>query len=427
MPIKSMKILLSAIALGALGACSTPMPCDPTDRLCAPGESNTRVVPLEEHQRAAPPPSQIEPRAAPADVQTSPVDSPLAPPRAAAPGASGAPPQRIGLLLPLRSESLGAPAEAVRAGFMAAFERDGAGFVVNLVETGDRAQEALDGYAAAAAQNDVVVGPLGRSAVTAIAASGALSRPTIALNHPETRNGGPEAALPERMLAMGLSNEDEARQVAAWASAEQPGAVALVISGNQAWQRRIAAAFAAEWKRFGNRAELVELPAAQGYLGGAAIDLLRARIESAGPSMVFSALDADQARLVRGAMGSSMPWYGTSSVNPGAEPGMAVTELNGVRLLDMPWEVNPGHPAVMGYPRWNASAHTLDMDRLYALGIDAFRVAREIALHPASSFTVDGVTGRLRISFGQGPSQFERTEPAAVYEEGAFRLVTDGR
>jgi len=58
------------------------------------------------------------------------------------------------------------------------------------------------------------------------------------------------------------------------------------------------------------------------------------------------------------------------------------------------------------------------MERLYALGVDAFRVAREIALHPGTRFRLDGVTGQLTVDFGQGPSYFERTEQPAVYKNG---------
>ena len=52
---------------------------------------------------------------------------------------------------------------------MAAHARDGAGFTVNVIETGDGAQEALDAYAQAVERNDIVVGPLARPAVSAVA------------------------------------------------------------------------------------------------------------------------------------------------------------------------------------------------------------------------------------------------------------------
>ena len=98
-----------------------------------------------------------------------------------------------------------------------------------------------------------------------------------------------------------------------------------------------------------------------------------------------------------------------------------------MRLLDMPWQVQPAHQAVMVYPRWLGTTRTLDMDRLYALGIDAFRVAREVALRPGADFELDGVTGRLSVSFGRGQARFERVQPAAVYQGGGYTLVPDGR
>jgi outer membrane PBP1 activator LpoA protein len=225
------------------------------------------------------------------------------------------------------------------------------------------------------------------------------------------------------MLVIGLSIEDEARQVAQWAAAEHPRANALIVSGNTPWQRRIATAFATEWRQVGNQSQLVELTASNGYLSEAGINQLKMRVEGERPALIFAALDADQLRQVRGMLGSDIPAYGTSSVNPGAEPGMALAELDGLRLLDMPWQVHPDHSAVMIYPRWMPSKRSLDMDRLYALGIDAFRITREIALKPNTAFKMDGVTGRLSVSFGQGPSHFERIEPAAVYQGGSFKLV----
>ncbi|HZV64942.1 MAG TPA: penicillin-binding protein activator [Telluria sp.] len=405
---------LALAALVALAGCSTP--CDAPGRLCAPAQANTSAP--APHPRAEPP---AQPPAAAAPEPVAEVIAIDMPPPSATPAKRRA--IRIGLLLPLTSDTLGQPAEAVRAGFMAAFERDRAGVTVNLVDSGESPQQALDSYAAAAAQNDILVGPLSRPAVSAVASSPVVTKPTIALNYPEP---GPAAvALPQNMLVMGLSIEDEARQVAAWASAEQPPrATALIVTGASAWQRRLASAFAAEWQRRGRSAQIAELAAANGYLSEASLGQLKQRVEAEPPGLLFTALDADQLRQLRAVVGTALPCYGTSSVNPGTEPGMAMAELDGLRLLDLPWEVHPDHPAVMVYPRWTATAHTLDMDRLYALGIDAFRVAHELALHPDGSFAIDGVTGHLQVRFGRGQAaRFERVEPAAVYQGGAFKLL----
>ncbi|WP_229518550.1 penicillin-binding protein activator [Massilia sp. PAMC28688] len=397
--------------------CSTP--CDAPGRLCAPIEANTSAPAA----RTSPMPltTPVAPAVPQASVQTMPVEMPTS---AAPPADSAAVPIRIALILPLRSEALGAPADAVRAGFMAAYERDRAGFIVNLIETSDSSDEALDAYMAARRDNDIIVGPLARPAVTAVAVSGTVTKPTIALNHPDGRSE--DNPIPPSMLIIGLSIEDEARQVANWAAAEQPGASALIISGTNAWQRRIASAFAQQWKQLGNTAQLVEVPGNNGYVGDDAVNQLKQRIDTDAPGLLFAALDADQLRQVRTNIGNAVPLYGTSSINPGRESGDAMLELEGMRLLDLPWHVSADNTAVMQYPR-PVTRHSLDMGRLYALGIDAYRVAREVALRPNTNFQLDGVTGQLTVSFGPGGARFERVEPAVIYQAGSYKPAATRR
>ncbi len=455
MLIKCVNGLLAAAAFVHLGAFAAP--CAP-GRLCAPNEANTSapqahpkaedVIAAQKAAAPAVPPAPLAAPVAPA-AQTQPVASPSLPPTpsntlpvaspnslptaapilvpgapdkpvSAAPAAK--PATRIALLLPLRSESLGPPSEALRAGFMAAFERDRDGFSVNVVEGGDSPEETVQAYKKALTENDIVVGPLARSAVGAIAASGAVSKTTIALNYPDSR-GGAEHSIPARMLVMGLSIEDEARQVAQWAGTSHPGATALIVAGTNTWQRRIATAFAAHWKQLGFPSQTVEIAATNGYLSEAALNQLKLKIEAEAepPGLLFAAMDADQLRQVRSILGNTLPGYGTSSINPGSEPGMAMAELDGMNMLDMPWQVNPDHPAVMVYPRWSGARRSLDFDRLYALGIDAFRVAREITLRPGAPFQLDGVTGKLNVAIGSGPARFERVQPVMLYQGGVFK------
>jgi hypothetical protein len=95
-----------------------------------------------------------------------------------------------------------------------------------------------------------------------------------------------------------------------------------------------------------------------------------------------------------------------------------------VRLLDLPWIVLPDHPAVMVYPRPLDTEQPLDMDRLYALGIDAFRVARELALRDGSPFGIDGVTGRLDVVAGPGGQlQLQRIEAADKFGREVLRVA----
>lgn len=342
--------------------------------------------------------------------------------------AAGKQPYRIALLLPLRSEALGRAADAARAGFMAAMERDGKGFEVNVVETGDSPQEVLSAYVTAQEKNDMVVGPLARTAVTAIASSPLVDKPTIALNRPDLR-GDPQ--IPPQMLAIGLSIEEEARQVAEWAARENPSARALVISGNSSWQKRIAGAISTQLQRLGLRARNVDVIPLNGYLQDAELVGLRSRLQSEPAGVLFAALDPDQLQQLKLALATppfnEIPVYGTSSLNPGRSMYRAGPELDGVRLIDMPWLVQHDHPAVMVYPKpepRDEARISADLERIYALGIDAFRIAREIARQPQRRFQLDGVTGQLTIDFGQGPSWFERVEVPAEYHNGVPAPVT---
>ena len=411
-----MKTLIVGVAAAlALSACSTP--CDSPGGLCAPISSVASPPPPERTRLPDRPP---EPP--PEEAQVYAVAMPPATGADEATPVAAGQTVRIGLMLPLRSETLGKAADALRAGFMAAWERDKAGFEVSVIETGDAPDDVLPTYQSALSANDIVVGPLARSAVTALAASPLVTKPTIALNRPEGRE---DAALPPNMLSIGLSIEDEARQVAEWAAGDYPGGEALILSGGNAWQRRIASAFAAHWQQLGHTSKTLEMATTNGYLSDAELVALRARLASEPVELLFAALDADQARQLRTALNApplgDIPLYGTSSLNPGRTNLLEGGELDGVRLLDLPWQVQRDSSTVMSYPRPEPRDEvrlSADMERLYALGIDAFRIAREIALKPGQPVTLDGVTGQLNIEFGNGPAKFRRIEPTAVYRNG---------
>ena len=338
----------------------------------------------------------------------------------------------IALLLPLRSEILREPAEVLRAGFQAAHERERDGITINIVETGDAAQDTLSGYKAASALNDVVVGPLSRTGVTALVQSEAVATPTIALTAPDTPENG-DIKLPPQMLVIGLSIEEEARQVAEWAINDGRKGRALVLYTPTAWQRRAARAFETYWQQRGREVEVVEIPANDGFLNGRSLLQLKKQVETDTPGLIFAALDARQARQVRAVMGKDIALYGTSQLNPVALTDRPVAErlgeMDGTRLLDIPWQLQADHPAVMTYPRLVVEAdqkRNADHERLYALGIDAYRIAREIAKGNAN-FEIDGVTGRLKVNVDRAQARFERITQQAIYREGSVVSVSEAR
>jgi len=329
----------------------------------------------------------------------------------------------IALLLPLRSGPLGAAADAVRSGFLNAYARDKSGLAVTVIEAADTAGDMLAAYSAASKKYDILVGPLSRTGLTAIIQHGQVEKPTIALTQPDF-SGGKDVVLPSQLLPIGLSIEAEARQVASWVGADYAPGKVLVLSAGAAWQKRVANAFAQQIQGSGLHAEVLTLNLENGIFNVDALTQLQQRVEGEMPRLLFAALTADQTKQIRIAIGDQTPIFGISQLNPltlgDNNPEHRIPELNGVRLVDIPWQVQPDHPAVMVYPRQEVAAdqqRNADLERLYALGIDAFRIAREVAARN-TVFQIDGVSGKLNVSFGVGTPSFERVEPTAVYQDG---------
>ncbi len=399
--------------------------------------------------------------ATPNPLTATPPAKPAVAPATATPSADKPTPRRVALLLPLRSESLGAVAEVIRSGFMAGFESEPEDIVVNVLESGESAADILDSYQLALSQHDVLVGPLPRAGVSSLIDSSVISKPTIALNHPEPRPASEAAlakqtnSLPKNLLIMGLSIEEEARQLANWAYASSGSGKAnraLVVSSSIAWQRRAAKAFAAQWQKLGQEVMMQEINSSSGFLSAAGLAALKNRLQSQkvekvdvaektpeksllqdkpaekAPIFAFVALDAEQTRQFRFAIGSELPLYATSQLNRNIlTEGQEIEPLpylDGVRLLELPWQLQRDHPAVMIYPRLfqeGEQKRSADLERLYALGIDAYRVARAIAAKPEKGFEVDGVTGKLIIGLKKGHYSFERVSQSATYRQGRLQ------
>ena len=315
----------------------------------------------------------------------------------------------IALLLPLDSPSFVRHAEAVRNGFLAAAKVEGrAALPLRIYSVSDDDRVIVEGYRRALENGArLIVGPLTRNGVTAVAESALVMVPTLALNVPDRSIG-----IQRDLYMLSLHAETEARQVAQLA--HQDGRQnALTVYADTPLYKRIQQAFIEEFTRLGGR------HVAEHRFSGEQPELVRLR-QAAGSGtadMVFLALDFPRARVARPYLGT-LAGYATSHVHPGAAGPLTGFDLANVRFLDMPWMVQPEHPAVMIYPRQDY--RDADLDRFYALGIDAFRVAQEL-LAGKTEFTLDGVIGRLKLGADQ---QFARTLIGAQFDGG--KLKTSG-
>ncbi len=319
-----------------------------------------------------------------------------APVKAPAPG--GRP--HIALILPTTSPALGRLAEAVRLGFNVAAEAAGPeGPLVIMTAVDNEGAGLLEACRhSQAAGAFLVVAGLTRDGAQGLARSDCVRQPVLALNEPIGTRPGTEGQLPENLFHVSLSLESEARQSALLAVADG-FRQAVVIANPTPLARRVQEAFEREWSRAAG--EIRRLPFSGNIEEAPAI---RERLATLRADMVFFALDADSARAVRPYVSGTLPIYATShSVNPRADSTVNV-DLQGVRYMEMPWFVQPDHPGVMAYPPARGGL-SVDEERLYAYGIDAYRIAQLIFKAEAGHMALDGVTGRIGMESGRS---FER-------------------
>jgi len=316
----------------------------------------------------------------------------------------------IALLLPLNSSAFGRAADAVKQGFMAAATVQAGDLPIKVYPSGDQTDDIVSTYQRATqAGARIVVGPLTKNGVTALAASKQVSVPTLALNLPEE---GSE--IPPQLYLLGLAADIEARQIARAAFGEGRKTAVIIASGNSL-AKRMQLSFAEEWAQLGGK--LVT----QLNFNGTNADAMRSALQKHPADMLFLAMDGGEARLLRPYLNLDMPMFATSQIYAGKSNPAKYHDLNGIRFIDMPWLLQPDHLAVMVYPRPQTLIGA-DLERLYALGIDAWRLALLLQATPtSSSFNLDGVTGRL--SLGK-THQIEREGVLAVFRDGDAALST---
>lgn len=304
------------------------------------------------------------------------------------PGVSAVDAPHIALLLPIDSSTFRRHAEALRDGFLTASKTDARqSLLIRVYAVGDDPKLAASTYQQAVQTGArLVVGPLLRQGVTAIAA-GEVTVPTLALN-------APEGKVPNRPLLHVLSLQVEAEgRLAARLAYREGRRAAYTITGDSPLLKRLQTAFFDEFVRLGGK-----LVAEFAYNASPAeLTRLKQAAELRVADVAFLALDARQARTVRGYL-DPLAIYAASQVvtaDGGPLAAVAAVELAGVTVIDMPWLLQPDHPAVMTYPRQDFRGDA-DLERLYALGIDAWRIGQAL-LEKQANLTLDGVTGKLTL------------------------------
>lgn len=291
----------------------------------------------------------------------------------------------VALVLPLDSPDYQRAAEAVRDGFLAAAEAAGRKDRIAVLSHADGGVVAAIEQARARGAR-VIVGPLVRDDLRAVAALATPLPPTIALN--QLDEGPP---LPPWLYTLALAVESDARVLARRAREEGFGTVAI-IGGSAPLMKRFASAFVAEWLQEGG-----SLP--QTYAFEATPDGLAALRRDLGRSnaeLALIAVDGPDAALAR-TFAPRLPAY--TSALASREPGTAaLRDLEDVRFVDVPWLVTPDQTAFAQVARRDYPS--LALERLYALGIDAYRVAHQFVGGVPERIEFDGATGHVTLTPG---------------------------
>ncbi|GLS04967.1 hypothetical protein GCM10007860_21160 [Chitiniphilus shinanonensis] len=364
--------LYGAVLVAASGCASSPAPQASTPPILQPVPTPmpTPVVELRPLQDEAP-------------AQSAPLPEAGATPTPA--------PQRgpafIALLLPTQSKAWRAAAETIRAGAMSAERTLAAPGTPPLrtIDTSDNEQDILAAFQRAQAEGAVaVIGPLTKTAVAYVADNAQFDFPVIALN-----SFSEETLRRPHLYSFSLSVEAEAQQAARFV-AEQGVNRPVVILGDGVLARRMGQGFIDGWRADRNAAPSTLTVEGTDYAG------LRAQLDASGADGIFLATDTRAARRIRPFLGNMLPVFATSQIDPGGLGATTLVDLAGIRFLDIPWLADPDNPTYDFYKR--ARGKSNDLERLFALGVDAWRLAIVLRdTQPAAVRIDDGLTGRLTI------------------------------
>jgi outer membrane PBP1 activator LpoA protein len=298
--------------------------------------------------------------------------------------------QAVALLLPTSAEGrLGEAVDAIEAGYAAALARDPKFDRKPTTEdTGSDAAAAFEKLAKAA-QPPLIIGPLQKPDVNAVAEARSKTSPAmLALNEADQSQAG--------MYQFALAPEDEAKTVAKIidglkASAGGKVRTAIAYPSADEWAERIRTAFVAA---------LDAEPAAQvSYVPGQLGDL-GAKVGEA--DVVFMVARPDNAAAVYSALGGSSAAVPVIATSHATDSKADAADKEGLFYVDVPWLVNQdmAREFIARSPDKPKSDYTKgELGRLYAMGIDAYYLGAMIAnqgVGTPSALTLPvGMTGDL--------------------------------
>jgi uncharacterized protein len=330
-------------------------------------------------------------------------------------------PKAIGLIVPVSSKALGPAATALRSGFLAAAEQATKDKFVARVYLADDEAMSLSSLYRNAVKDGVVaiVGGLTRDGAGVVAREAGFV-PTLALNVPPDLAKADAASF----FHISLSLDWDARLAArrAWVDNLRN---AVIVHTNSALAKRVEDAFEKEWLRLGGTI-LNRIVFSGDLADGPKLKAEMEKPDAAKAEFVFLSADMPAARFARPYFPQGLPVFATAQSFDPRAGAVENLDLESVKFPEIPWFAERDHAAVMSYPRPSAEMPA-EYERLYALGIDAWRIAYALVSTPpppkgsvkSGFMPLDGVTGRISLD----GNQFVRSLALVEMRDGRTQLV----
>ena len=321
------------------------------------------------------PPTQIDSAAIPSATVSTPAT--------ATPSINNTFTGKVALLLPFDEDGFKIAANAIKDGFSASASIDRSPIEIKLYNSFVQKGDFANTYHLAVSEGaNYVLGALENAALL----NQPLTVPTMMLYGPFN-----QAVVAQNLTSFATSMEAEALKIAK--TAQQYGMQNIVaISQKTSSSNVLTGLFDAAWQQqTGQAVKAIHIDSQFNLLD------LKTQI-----NMQFTSVDAliiagdgDFARKIRPYLDIATPTFAFSIAYSGAVNDVLDANLNAIRLVDMPWLLNP--EAFPAYQKAAANTPKNAAQRLFAMGADAYQILKIISQHPVLATQFNGLTGVIKI------------------------------
>ena len=230
-----------------------------------------------------------------------------------------------------------------------------------------------------------IIGPLTKKAVKKLTTANLNFVPTICLNVVTEAE-----EIDKNLFLFGLQIENEARKLAKLAFSEGGRKILMVAEDSSVYQRFLRSV-ENEWLSLSG-----EIIAKLNYTDlKNDLSLINGLLEDTEADTIVIAVSPDAAQNIRPYLGTRLPIYAPSIIHTSQIDKLRMHDLEEVRFLEMPWIIDKKSKFVTG----RGEGESLQLERFYALGIDAYEITSMIVSDPLNiPNTIQGRSGMITFS-----------------------------